>query len=262
MVWSRRREGAKGGAASCSIQHGLQPTPLGPRTVPDRVVLRDVSPQLIVPRERREQLRPSDLGAETPAQVPEARAAQQPLDRVHLRGLEPHEVAPPRERLAQPHHRARRHVHDGAIDPAPQAVAELEGIAPVTLLGGAVCLEPHLVGIDHARRQAQCRQLPGHEERHRATLQRDRGARPEPLRLLPALEARRGRRHLPLRDDPTALLLNHEDARLAVDVQSHVAFHRAALLLFGAPSRLTPWSTANRIAAEGSPSSLLRLSAR
>src|SRR4029450_10479121 len=29
-----------------------------------------------------------------------------------------------------------------------------------------------------------------------------------------------------------------------------------------APSRLTPWSTANRIAAEGSPSSLLRLSAR
>src|SRR5215813_8586503 len=30
--------------------------------------------------------------------------------------------------------------------------------------------------------------------------------------------------------------------------------------MLGAPSRLIPWSTANRIAAEGSPSSLLRLS--
>ena len=29
--------------------------------------------------------------------------------------------------------------------------------------------------------------------------------------------------------------------------------------MLGAPSRLTPWSTANRIAAGGSPSSLLRL---
>src|SRR4029453_7257175 len=48
----------------------------------------------------------------------------------------------------------------------------------------------------------------------------------------------------------------------ATHVQSHVAFHRAALLLFGAPSRLTPWSTADRTAAEGTPSSLLRLSAR
>src|SRR4029077_20131105 len=56
-------------------------------------------------------------------------------------------------------------------------------------------------------------------------------------------------------------VLDNEDARLAVHVQSHGAFHRAALRLLGAPSRLTPWSTANRIVAEGSPSSLLRLSA-
>ena len=58
-----------------------------------------------------------------------------------------------------------------------------------------------------------------------------------------------------------APVLDHEHACLAVDVQSHVAFHRAALLKAWAPARLSPWSTANRIAAEGSPSSLLRLSA-
>jgi hypothetical protein len=59
------------------------------------------------------------------------------------------------------------------------------------------------------------------------------------MRRLPALEARRGRRHLPLCDDPAALLLNHEDARLAVDVRSPVAFPRAAFVLLGAPFRLT-----------------------
>lgn len=68
-------------------QRGLQPHPLWPRTAPPRVVKRDVSPQLIVLGERHEQLRPSDLGAETPTEVPEACAAEQPLDRVHLRGL-------------------------------------------------------------------------------------------------------------------------------------------------------------------------------
>src|SRR5262249_20380378 len=73
--------------------------------------------------------------------------------------------------------------------------------------------------------------------------------------------ALRRRRHVPARDHLAPGVLDHEHARLAVHVQSHVAFHRAALLRFGAPSRLTPWSTANRIAAEGSPSSLLRLSA-
>jgi hypothetical protein len=71
-----------------------------------------------------------------------------------------------------------------------------------------------------------------------------------------------------------------EMARAAADTQTrgvfrackppHVREHRhdgrgqngLALLVLGAPSRLTPWSTANRIAAEGSPPSLLRLSAR
>src|SRR5262249_13219496 len=142
-----------------------------------------------------------------------------------------------------------------------QAVAELEGVVPVTLLSRAVGLEPYFPGVDRARGQAQCRQLPRDEERHGPALERHRRARREALHLLPAVEALRGRRHVPARDHLAPGILDHEHARLAVHIQSHVAFHRAALLRFGAPSRLTPWSTANRIAAEGSPSSLLRLSA-
>jgi hypothetical protein len=52
--------------------------------------------------------------------------------------LEAHEMPAARQRLAHADDRGRRHVHDGAIDPAPQPVAELERIPPVTLLGGAV----------------------------------------------------------------------------------------------------------------------------
>src|SRR5439155_20528466 len=48
-------------------------------------------------------------------------------------------------------------------------------------------------------------------------------------------EALRRRRHVATRDDATVLRLDHENTPLAVHVQSHVRFHRAALLLeFGA----------------------------
>jgi hypothetical protein len=39
-------------------------------------------------------------------------------------------------------------------DATPQAVAQLEGVAAVTLLGWAVGLEPHLAGYDAFRRLA------------------------------------------------------------------------------------------------------------
>ena len=79
---------------------------------------------------------PPDLGAETPAAMAEARPAEQALHRVDLRRLEAHEMPAARQRLAHAGDRGRRHVHDGAIDPAPQPVAELERIPPVTLLVG------------------------------------------------------------------------------------------------------------------------------
>src|SRR5262249_60915465 len=133
-------------------ESALQSEPLRARTAPQGSVRFDVVAQLAVPSQGGQQLRPPDLGPEAPAEAPQPRAAQEPFDRVHLRGLEAHEVPPARQRLAQPGNGARRHMHDGAIDPAPQAVAELEGIPPVTLLRRPMRLEPHLAGIDHDRR--------------------------------------------------------------------------------------------------------------
>jgi hypothetical protein len=104
-------------------QRALQRDPLRPRTAPEFAVRLDVAPQLTMPRQRCEELPPPDLGAETPAEAPQPRAAEEPFDRVHLRRLEAHEVPAARQRLAQPGDRARRHVHDGPIDPAPQSVA-------------------------------------------------------------------------------------------------------------------------------------------
>jgi hypothetical protein len=190
----------------------------------------DVVPQLAVSRQRCQELAPPDLGAETPVEAPQPRAAEEPFDRVHLRGLEAHKVPAARPGLAEPGDRAGRHVHEGPIDPTPLAVAELEGIAPVTLLRRPLRLESHLAGIHHARRQIQRRQLSGDKERHRAALKCNGGSGRQTLGLMPSPEALRRCRQLPLRQDLPAPVLDHEHARLAVHVQSHVAFHRAALL--------------------------------
>jgi hypothetical protein len=122
------------------------------------------------------QLRPSNLGAETPAEAPQPRAAQEPFDRVHLGGLEADDMPAAGQRLTHPGDGAWRHLHDGPIDVTSQAVAELERIPPVALLRRPVRLEPQLVGIHHDRRASQARQFPRHEERHRPALQRDRVA--------------------------------------------------------------------------------------
>src|SRR5262249_32102759 len=141
------------------------------------------------------------------------------------------------------------------------ASGDWHGGRPRTAWRAALRTGAYLAGIDHARCAPQRRQLPRDEERHGAGLEGDRRAGRKVLGVVPAPESLRRRRQGPLRHHLPVPVLDHEHARLAVHVHSHVAFHRAALRLLGAPSRLTPWSTANRIAAEGSPSSLLRLSA-
>src|SRR5262249_18937581 len=79
---------------------------------------------------------------------------------------------------------------------------------------------------------------------------------------VPAPESLRRCRELPpLRDHLPTPVLDHEHARLAVHVQIPRSIPSGCPPALWAPSRLTPWSTANRIAAEGSPSSSLRLSA-
>jgi hypothetical protein len=224
-----RREG---GARDVRRQGRFQRAPLRSRTAPEGAVWFDVVPQLAVPCQRGEQLRPPHLGAQTPTQVAQAGPAEESLHGVHLRGLQPHEVAAAAEELAKPGDGGRRHMHDGAIDPLPppQAIAQLERIPAVTFLGRPVRLEPDLAGIHHDRRAPQAGQFPRDEERHRAGLQRDRGAGGQALRVVPAPESLGRRRYLPLSEHSSAPILDHEHARLAVHVHSHVAFHRAALL--------------------------------
>jgi hypothetical protein len=60
----------------------------------------DVGAQLAVPGQCSEELRPRDLGAQTPTAVAQAGPAEEPLHRVHLRGLQPHEVPATAEELA------------------------------------------------------------------------------------------------------------------------------------------------------------------
>src|SRR5207244_10706524 len=106
-------------------------------------------------------LGPAALAPEAPAQASQPRAAQQGLHRADLGALETDEVAPARQ---QAQHLGARHVDDRAVTPAPQALTELERVAPITLLRWAVGLEPHLVGIDHLRRESAGRELARHEE--------------------------------------------------------------------------------------------------
>src|SRR5437773_8389389 len=108
-------------------------------------------------------------------------------------------------------------------------------IPPITLLPRPVGLHPHLVGVDHHGPQPDARQLPRGIERHRPGLE-GHGRLRGKLVLLPQLaEARRRGRDIAARHHAAILCLDHEHAPLAVHVQSHVRFHRAALLLeFGA----------------------------
>jgi hypothetical protein len=120
-------------------------------------------------------------------------------------------------------------VDQRAIDPPPQALAELVGVAAVTLLARAVGLEPHLVRIDHGRDEAQGRELPGHKERDGARLERHPGPGGQRMVTDQLRKSGSGRRDLSLADHGAIHGLDHEAARLAVDIQSNVVLHRAAL---------------------------------
>src|SRR2546426_272306 len=149
---------------------------------------------------------------------------------------------------------------DRAVAPAPQALAEFERVAPVTLLRRPVGLEAHLVRIDHLRREPERRKLTRHEERDRACFQGDARAGREAVRCAQVRKPRGRRGDLALGGHPPRTVLDHERALPAVDVQANVVLlHRAAILLHWGSVRMTPWSAADRIAAEGGPSSLIQL---
>ena len=124
---------------------------------------------------------------------------------------------------------------DRPVLPTAQPLAELERIPAVTLLARPVRLHPHLVGVDHHGAQPHPRELPRGIERHGPGLEGD-GCLRRQLVLPPQLpEALRRRRDVATPDNATVLRLDHEHTPLAVHVQTHVRFHRAALLLeFGA----------------------------
>jgi hypothetical protein len=75
--------------------------------------------------------------------------ARQRLDSTDLCSLQPHEVATPRKRVAQARDLRTWNMDDRTVDPPPQTLTELQSVTPIALLVGSVCLEPHLVRIDH-----------------------------------------------------------------------------------------------------------------
>jgi hypothetical protein len=105
------------------------------RAAPQGAVLGDVGAEVRVLGQGREDLGPSHVTAAAAAEPPEPGAAQQRLHRADLGALQAHEVPPARQALAQAAHRGGWDMNDRAVRVAPQALAELEGVASVTLSG-------------------------------------------------------------------------------------------------------------------------------
>ena len=108
----------------------------------------------------------------TATQVHQTTRAQQRLDGTDLCSLQLHEVATARKRVAQARDLRSWNVDDRTVDPPPQALTELQRVTPIALLVGSVCLESHLVRIDHDGIEPESTELTG-DERYRPGLQSD-----------------------------------------------------------------------------------------
>src|SRR5262249_56917682 len=103
---------------------------------------------------------PGRRGPGPRAEVAEARAAAQALDRIDFRHPHRHEVTPSGQRFAQRPDPRRRDVDHTAVLLPAQPLAKLEGIPAITLLLRPVRLHPYLVGVDHDGAQPYPRDLP------------------------------------------------------------------------------------------------------
>jgi hypothetical protein len=121
-------------------------------------------------------------------------------------------------------------VDDRTVDPPPQTLTELERVTPIALLVGSVCLEPHLVRIDHDGIEPQSTKLTGDEERYGPGFQGDPGSARKLIGRLQLRKPFQRRRHLTPRDHLSTLVLDHERAVLAVNVQSNVVLSHGLLL--------------------------------
>src|SRR5262249_12314197 len=243
-------------------KRSLERADLLPGATPQRTVLLAVGSQLLVLCQSRDYPGPARLAPKASTQAPQTGRAQQRLDGTDLRGLQPHEMATARKRVAQTRDLLTWNVDDRTVDPPPQTLTELQSVTPIALLVGPVCLEPHLVSIDHDGIQPQSTELTGDEERYGPGLQCDPGSARKPIGRLQLRKPFRRRRHLALRDHLPPLVLDHERTLLAVNVQSNVVgSHRAAPpFLWGSSSddpvvRREPYRGSRR----GSPSSLIQL---
>ena len=122
------------------------------RGTPDGVMELDVPGEMGMPGERCVELRPTDVGAQAPAEVPEPLGAEQPLCSEHFGGLHPHEVAPAREDLAQRRDRRRRDMDARVIRAALQALAQILRVAPI--INPAQFLQAIIIGF--ARQVVEC----------------------------------------------------------------------------------------------------------
>jgi hypothetical protein len=134
-------------------------------------VLLPVGPQLLVLRHSRDHPGPTGLAPKAATQPSQTRRAQQRLDGTDLRRLQPHEVATARKRVAQARDLLTWNVDDRTVDSSSRSLTEFERVTPIALLVGSVCLESHLVRIDHDGVEPQSTELTGDEKRYGPSLQ-------------------------------------------------------------------------------------------
>src|SRR5207237_6514278 len=192
------------------------------RRGPDRVVSAHEGMKARADRDLLQKLLPCLHAREAP-HGGQPRAPQQALDRVDLHRADPDEVAPAAQGLADRLDLFGRNVDARSVDPAAQALAQLDRVAPVALLVRAQGLCPDFLGIDHHRLEPKPLEPARDKEGHRAALERNLRSLRKLFALAQQRQASWSRRDGSPANTPTVLILDLVDAALAVGIESDVA---------------------------------------